>query len=398
MSGRCVLFAWELGDGLGHVSRLLPLARRLAEAGHRCVFAVRNVENSHKLLGPAGFAMLQAPITQPATDYTGTDSLGSYGDILETVGYARGDRLGPMLAAWDALLESVRPDLMVADFSPTALLAAYGRVPAVTIGDWFTLPPAGLPAFPALRNSGPRVPESRMMAVIAAAQAARGAPAPATMPAIFRCAGSFVITLPELDRYAEHRGTPALGPLAPLPAPVTDETPAVDYFGYLSLGYRFTERVLEALAGSGRTGSLYLRDGTAKQLDQWRARGLVVHDAPQDMREMARRARVIIHHGGLGTVEAAMALGRPQMLVPRHLEQTVNARMIGDMKLATGVAGGGRFEGKHVLMALNHAVSSTELAECTARTAAELARRGPFNGLERLAEFCSTSLGRETKQ
>jgi UDP:flavonoid glycosyltransferase YjiC (YdhE family) len=392
MPGRRILFIWELGDGLGHVSRILPLAQHLRRSGEICMFAVRNVENSHKLLGETGMTMLQAPMTHPVTDYDGKAAIGAYGDIMETVGYGRVERLHALLSAWDGLYETARPDLIVADYAPTALLAARGRIPAVAIGDWFTLPPSTLAAFPRLRESGPRIEESHLLNVVQEAQRRRGAPSPKALPGILDCAAPFIITLPELDCYADLRQRPAVGPLTPLPEPLAKTDWEVDYFAYLSLGFRPTVKVLEALTKMSARGSIYLRDASALQRDAWRERGLVIHDDPQDMREMTSRCAVMIHHGGLGTIETVFALGRPQMLVPRHLEQGVNAQMAGRLRLAVGMQAGGRFEPDHIVQALRHALDSPELHENAVRKAHELARRGPFNALEPVAEFCLTTL------
>jgi UDP:flavonoid glycosyltransferase YjiC (YdhE family) len=166
----------------------------------------------------------------------------------------------------------------------------------------------------------------------------------------------------------------------------------VDYFAYLSLGFRPTGKVLEALVSMPVQGSVYLRDASARQRDEWRDKGLTIYDSPQDMRVMATNSAVIIHHGGLGTVETVFALGRPQMLVPRHLEQAVNAQMASRLRLAVGMQQGGKFEAEHIVQALRHALDSTELHENAARKAAELAARGPFNALESVAEFCLTTL------
>jgi UDP:flavonoid glycosyltransferase YjiC (YdhE family) len=392
MAGPRILFIWELGDGLGHVSRMLPLARQLQGAGATCVFAVRNVENSHKILGDTGMALLQAPITHPVTDYTGKAAIGSYGDIMETVGYGRVDRLYPLLCAWDGLYQTVEPDLIVADYAPTALLAARGRIPALAIGDWFTLPPSTLDAFPHLRDGGPRIPESDLLEVVRDSQQRRNALAPAALPGILDCAASAIITLPELDCYAHLRKRPAVGPFLPLPAPLETRRWEVDYFAYLSLGFRPTSQVLEALVSMPVQGSIYLRDASARQRDEWRDRGLIIYDSPQDMREMAANSAVIIHHGGLGTIETVFALGRPQMLVPRHHEQAVNSQMVGRLGLAVGMQSGGRFKAVNIVQALRHAIKSTPLHENAARKAAELAERGPFNALESVAEFCLTTL------
>jgi UDP:flavonoid glycosyltransferase YjiC (YdhE family) len=45
---------------------------------------------------------------------------------------------------------------------------------------------------------------------------------------------------------------------------------------------------------------------------------------------------VVIHHGGINTTEAVLAVGRPQLFVPRHVEQLLNAQMA--MAMGTGVA------------------------------------------------------------
>lgn len=392
MRDRRILFIWELGDGLGHVSRLLPLARRLKATGATCMFAVRNVENSHKVLDGTGIDMLQAPITQPVTDYSGNAAIGAYGDIMETIGYGRLERLHALLTAWDGLYRTARPDLIVADYAPTALLAARGRIPAIAIGDWFTLPPNTLPAFPHLRSNGPRIPEQTLLNVVREAQSRRGAEAPAALPGILDCSAPFIITLPELDPYANRRQRPAVGPLMPLPEPLEDVEPEVDYFAYLSLGFRPTEHVLQALATLKIRGSIYLRDASARQRDDWRERGLTIHDTPRNMREMATRSAVIVHHGGLGTIETVFALGRPQMLVPRHLEQGVNAQMVGALRLAVGMQAGGKFQAEHVIQALRHAIDAPDLRDNARRKAADLAERGPFNALEPVAEFCLTTL------
>jgi UDP:flavonoid glycosyltransferase YjiC (YdhE family) len=43
---------------------------------------------------------------------------------------------------------------------------------------------------------------------------------------------------------------------------------------------------------------------------------------------------LIIHHGGIGTIEACLMLGRPQLLLTRHLEQSLN----GSLTRSLGVA------------------------------------------------------------
>jgi len=57
-----ILFAWELGANLGHLTRDLPMARRWRDAGHRIVMAVPNLRGAANFLEKEGFILVQAPL------------------------------------------------------------------------------------------------------------------------------------------------------------------------------------------------------------------------------------------------------------------------------------------------------------------------------------------------
>ncbi|GHD57305.1 hypothetical protein GCM10017083_38610 [Thalassobaculum fulvum] len=373
-----VLFAWELGDGLGHVSRLLRIADRLRSAGLACRFVVRNLELAGRAVQSAGFEVLQSPIArvEAIRGPDGTQPV-TVGDILGAIGFGSVDRLSPVVAGWHGLVELTRPDLVVTDYAPTMNLALFGGpVPWVPIGDGFTLPPSETERFLPFRRARPAYDEERLLSVVAQVQAERGRPTPDRLPRLFEGSARFVITLPELDPWRRVRATPAIGPIDPPPQPV-ESVPTEAFFAYLSAGFPYTERVLEGLLASGRTGSVFLRDSTAAQREGWRQRGLPVWDAPQDLRAMAARAEVIVHHGGVGTAEQTLGLGRPQLLVPRHFEQFANADSLGALGVAVGLRGGGRFTVEDVGLALAAVIDGDRYRERAALRARELAERPP---------------------
>ncbi|MGQ9368774.1 glycosyltransferase [Azospirillum sp. ST 5-10] len=383
-----VLLAWELGDGFGHVTRLLPIARRLREAGHECLFAMRSLDNAHTVLAADGFPLLQAPYAVPRP-LPGAKSQGmqSFGDILAAVGFADLPRLGALVAGWQALFDLARPALIVADYSPGTCIAAYGRLPVVNVGDGFVLPPGHLDHMPTFHDKPPCVPEERLVAAVQDLQRHRGAPVPPNLPAVLAGTDQFVVTLPELDFYATKRLQPAIGPLQPLPAPLAEE-PSEDYFAYLSLGYGHTHKVLDGLASSGRRGRIYLRDATPGQIQEYRQKGLTIHERPQPMREAVGRAAVIVHHGGVGTVETVLGLGRPQLIVPRHQEQRGNANALGSMNVAVSMRSAGVFEPPHVVQALEHLLTVPKYRESAAAKARALADAGPSDALGRIVARC----------
>ena len=198
---RTVLFAWELGDGLGHVSRLIKIAERLRDAGVRCRFAVRQLELAGRAVQSAGFEVLQAPLArvEPIRGPDGTQPV-TVGDILGAVGFSGVERLAPLVAGWHGLIELAAPDLVVTDYAPTANLALFGGpVPWIPIGDGFTLQPFETEQFLPFRKARPAFEEVRLLEVVGKVQSARGRPTPSRLPLLFEGTQRYVITLPELD-------------------------------------------------------------------------------------------------------------------------------------------------------------------------------------------------------
>jgi UDP:flavonoid glycosyltransferase YjiC (YdhE family) len=108
------------------------------------------------------------------------------------------------------------------------------------------------------------------------------------------------------------------------------------------------------------------------------------------MAEIGATVGVIIHHGGLGTTETAMALGRPQILVPRHGEQYMNAHNLGRLGIAAQMKGRGDFTSDHVVQALRGVLTTPAYAARAADCARGIAGRGPQRSLDIIAGACAS--------
>jgi rhamnosyltransferase subunit B len=146
------------------------------------------------------------------------------------------------------------------------------------------------------------------------------------VPALFAEADQFVTVLPELDPYRQHRLQPAVGPLDPPLAPVA--APAEpSFFAYLSAKEAGIGEVLSRLSAEVR-GEVYLRELPAAMRTQLRAAGVNVLDRPPPLREALARASVVLHHGSLGTAQAGLTIGRPQVSLPQHLEHGLTSHLL----------------------------------------------------------------------
>ena len=157
-----ILFAWELGANLGHITPLLVLAQVLRERGHEVVFALRDIRNCAALLEARGFPFLQAPIGSGRAKDIAADP-ASYPEMLLRYGFADPQGLLAAARAWRNLYATVAPDLIVFDHSPIALLAAHDiGLPRVLYGMGFVSPPrvSPMPSFRPWEN----IPAARLEA------------------------------------------------------------------------------------------------------------------------------------------------------------------------------------------------------------------------------------------
>ncbi len=216
-------------------------------------------------------------------------------------------------------------------------------------------------------------------------QKRRGQPVPASLTELMSGAAQHVGILPQLDVYRTVRRRPAAGPLEDLPdaiSPPSDQRPAL--FFYLAADYKHTRKTLEVVAQSGIGAEGFVRGPTARMVRELTEQGIVIHDSPVPLETALRRTTAVLHHGGIGTSEKVLSLGRPQLLLPRHLEQELNALALKE-------------QGVGVVLMRNQTVDSARqtirqvctnkgLANTTAKLAGAVDRRGTMKDLMGLCE------------
>jgi hypothetical protein len=318
-----VLLAWELGEGLGHLPPLKAIALALQPLGVKPVFALREIHHAGPALRDFNAPVFVAPHwSKPAAPPFKT---GSFADILGANGYTTGERAAGLIGAWDRLIDQVKPDAIVCEHAPSAMLSAFGRIPVAFVGNGFAVPPADEAQFPPY-TPGVGSPEGQDVVLEAISVALRrlGRPAPATLTAPFRGDFRGVYSFPLIDSYRAVRRERVLGPIEPQPplAPLPDRP---RLFVYSAVDFARIDALFQCLMDIGPEASVYLRGNLGPRAAILRSRGVEVFDKPQPFAEIMPRASVVFSHAGSGFTNAALASGRPHITFPRHFEAKASA-------------------------------------------------------------------------
>lgn len=331
-----VLLAWEFGGDLGHARRGLAIARGLRDRGHEPLLAFGDIGSLGAVDGRA-IPWTQAPkLTTPsAPDRSPLNA----SDILLNLGFADEAGLAGALRAWDGLFRLWRPAALVADYAPTALLAARATgLARLAMGSGFSAFPLAEP-MPSLRSWSPTDAavlsqrDARLVAVVERAfeRAFPRAPAPRRAAEVFEAEAHLLCTWPRFDPFGPRQGVEYLGPQddgigARCAEWVTGKRPRM--FAYLKprdARFRDVISALRTAAGEAIVAAPGLDAREAATLSGSRLRVLA---EPVALDAILPEADLCVSHAGPGTTAAAAAHGVPQALLPGQLEQYLVARRL----------------------------------------------------------------------
>jgi UDP:flavonoid glycosyltransferase YjiC (YdhE family) len=324
-----ILFAWELGGNLGHLTRMLALARPLRARGHEVSFALPN---------PAALSEQFPAYKAPTPRSSGADlprEPASYPEILLHYGFADAAALTAALRAWRALYAEAAPDLIVFDHAPTALLAARATgIPRVVCGTGFACPPRVSP-MPSIRP-WQDIPRERLMAseqralkTANAALCAIGAKPMDFLHELSDVEENILATLPELDHYGARPNTKYWGPISDdsngiePPWPDGEGKKLFVYIRPTSMAFR----PLAALLQLARLRTVWFAPGIRRDvISQLESPSLRIVCEPVSVPLAASSADAAVLHGGHSTTAAMLLAGVPVLLLPEHVEQFLIGR------------------------------------------------------------------------
>jgi hypothetical protein len=313
----------------------MALARTLAARGAKPVFAVRDLANIHLVAKRGEMTFLQAPVWPDHRHRGYKPTVANYADVLTGIGFADPQKLSSVMLAWEAVLDFVRPDLVISDHSPALQTLLHGGdIPVVAVGTPFTMPPLTLDRLPPLRaDQASALPESRLLQSAKSALAERGRRAPARLVDLLRTDERLVFGLPELDPYRAFREEPILAPPEPLPGYVESPiTPRL--FVYVGEGVPYVETLVQALVEMDIDIVAYLRGDVGPLPHFLKHRGHKVYDTPPPLDEVLPTVSHVLSQGGAFTSQAALAAGRPHLMIALHNETELNLQHLSGLGVA----------------------------------------------------------------
>lgn len=400
-----IVFAWELGAGYGHVAGIRPLAEEFLRCGYRVSVIARYLHSASAVLGDLDCELYQAPFF--SDKFHGESITYTYPEVLLRFGYKKLASLKQTLDPWCNLFQLLKPDLVVIDHGPTALIACRCTgINYITFSTGFFLPPnmTTCPVFVGMKGSkasNTQANEQLVLDTINTALTAKGQPTLDRFTDLFYPSEHLLCTFPELDHYPNREGVRYDGPrfdisMGEAPRwPAFGDASAPKVFAYVkeeSVGFK---PLFQALLSMPLPVVMHIPGASEAAIAASKqSPNLTLHQDPVSMKDVQRDADLIICHGGHGVVSSSLIAGVRLLLLPDQLEQSMLAYRLTEQRLAMAMLreSRGAASPEKYLEAIATAITNDELGQ---RVMAFKEKYQDFNQstqLSQLIKICRNSI------
>lgn len=335
-----ILFAWELGAGLGHLNPMLQVARALQKRGHQVFMAVKDLSKVQQVARSGdAFLWFQAPVWLPPL--RDQKPIISYAETLFYAGFLDPAGLLGLVRGWHALFAAIRPDLLVCDYAPVSLLSSRDiHFKKVTLGNGYFHPPSLSPV-PSLYtckdadNSRLIESEARVLDTANQVLKAMGQQPMQHFHQLFDVDACLLTCWKETDHYPDRPGNKHVyvGPLAETgqgQEPVWPKSDGERFFAYLHSDYTALGGVLERFSAGPGSVLAYVPGLSEEQSRRYSSDHLAFAPRPVKMEAVLAASDAVICHGG-GTVNMAALAGLPVLCLPKHEENRITGERIAEL-------------------------------------------------------------------
>jgi len=336
---KTVLLTWELGGELGHLSNLHSIATSLVTHGFTVFVAVQDISRAHQFFhSNDGIQLVQAPIWLPKIHMQ--RPIACLADVLLLKGYLKAAPLRQLVQTWKTLFQLTKPDLLICDYSPTAMLASVDSdIPRLTIGTGYSDPVPGHPIKDwRVNQSNDGLVAAQEQVLLKSIEAALGPSAAFQFYGdIFACEGRFICTLPQLDLYGEHRDhneQHSSKYCINIAQPSRNETVQWQHkkrsniLVYLKPHYSHLAPLLRTLGRCNANVFVACPGGNPATLRPFVTNNLTITTQFAGLFDAFSTADLFVGHGNMGSTAQSLAHGVPVVALPRQQENQLNTQML----------------------------------------------------------------------
>lgn len=329
-----ILCVWEMGSHLGHLSSLKPFVDSALAAGHRVTLAAKELHNLNSIFAGYDIALFQAPFIKPES--TMRDYARSLSELMVR-NFADSAKLALRCKVWQGIFEAVKPDVVIYDYAPSALIESLGKPwQKWIIGNAFFVPRTDLNffgLFPQVKNTPENLKRLReadrsLLEMVNSVLDGKGRKPIEDPRQIFTQADRHLLmTLPELEYFGARKHSTYVG-IARSPGSIAPSWPdqgGLKVFGYLR-AFSGIEDFLGDLLSFDVSLLIFSRDiapDVRKKFPQ-----VQFVDDPVDMGRVNQEADLVLNMGSHGTCAESFMYGIPQLMIPTQQEQLYTARRV----------------------------------------------------------------------
>jgi len=340
-----VALCWELGAGVGHLTALGAFAKTLIERGHEVQLISKNLASAALVPSTRQLTTHQAPEARNRLQLE--SGACNYAELLLSCGYHDSLQLSALVKSWRQLLTRIGANLVIADHSPTALIAARSiGVDCILTGSGFYWPPQQSP-MPTIqpwtganqqRHDQQRMVDSedKVLGNINIALESSHTPSIGSIGTLYPAAKLALTSYLELDHYGDrdlcYVGVPDNTDFSTIP--IWPNGCGDKIFIYTYGHYRHFKFLLQGLARV-ENPVLVVAQGISpgQNIDPGR-RNIKIQTERVNLDEVAEQARLVVNHGGHGIVLGFLKKGIPSLMLPHHTEGAMLAWRLAQQNLS----------------------------------------------------------------
>lgn len=330
-----ILCTWEIGGELGHISRFSAIVKALELDGYHVVLALKDLSRAYPFFHDTNARLLQAPIWLPKISMQ--RPIACLADTMLCLGYLEPDPLDCLVQGWEAIIDMVKPDLVMFDYAPTAMLALlHHRIPKIMIGSGFADPVAGQPVVDwrpyQAHDDLIQRQEERVLQQVNTILQRRQQPPLKQLTDLFAVDRVVISTFPELDLYGTLRKDTdyCVGPTAKLvDTPVQFKSanrPRI--LAYLKPAHPNIQQLVNALARCKASVFIACPKGPPSLFTPHVSDRFQFSTDLVDLQGAMGSVDIFVGHGNASSVKESLIAGNPMVVLPIQLEQLLIGKKI----------------------------------------------------------------------